>query len=133
MTIEIIHQHYLHTDAGDSKLFAQIINGISRIEKELQEVTEKMNKIMKKQDEIDALTAQIEGNTAGVKEAIVAESAEIQEAINSANVDTTKLEAAIAANSEIRTLVEGIFTPTVNTSEETKTEETPENGSDVSA
>lgn len=87
------------------------------------------------QEKIDQLTQQIKDNDAAVVAAIEAESAQVQEAIKSSQVDTTALEQAIVDSARLKTAVENIFEPEVvenlpapttdETDSETPTEEVP--------
>ncbi len=110
MELEVHIYHHLQMDAEDQALLPQIIKQYFSIEKELKNITEIQKNIMANQVEIDALTAQVLNNTAGVKEAIVAEAAEIKQAIADSGTDTTKLEAALAANNDLAKLVNDLYT-----------------------
>lgn len=72
------------------------------------------------QERIDELTAQLNAGNAEVVSAIKAETAEVKEAIANSSIDTTELEKAIAANAQLKGVIEGIYTPeTTNTTGET--------------
>lgn len=75
---------------------------------ELKEIKEIQ---MKTQADIDKLTADVKAGTAGVKDAILSEAAEIKAAIDSSRINTTELEAAVADSAKLRDAVSDIFTP----------------------
>jgi seryl-tRNA synthetase len=117
-----IHIHH-HFDAEDIKVFSHnhqpsldnlIIQTLTAIHKKLKELKEQ---VMKNQAQIDKLTSDVKANTTGIQEAILSESAEIKAAIESNNIDTTELEAAVAANQKLSAAVSEIFTPDEQTGE----------------
>lgn len=64
----------------------------------------------KTQADIDALTEKLEAGNARVEDALVNEAAEIKAAIESNNIDTTKLEAAIDRSNNLEQSVKDLFT-----------------------
>ncbi|MGB4825057.1 MAG: hypothetical protein WBP82_09165 [Leuconostoc mesenteroides] len=113
-TIKVIHEISL----GDSFL----LENQRQVLKELKEIQLKLKEIEKNtmttQQRIDALTAQVTSNDADARAALQEESAEIQEAIASTEVNTAGLEAAIANSTTLPQSIRDLFTPAAPEGEE---------------
>lgn len=96
------HLDILLNDDDDS---SEVLKAIKQLRKENKE------NFMLNQAAVDKMVADIEAGKAKTLTAITEESAEIQSAIASRDVDTTALEAAIA-NSDLSQNVKDIFTET---------------------
>jgi len=119
MRIEVIHifklgevEREFLTDLIKQSRLAE--TGLIQIEQGIKSLREL---IMKSQAQIDKLTEEVKSNTAGLSAELTKEAEEIKAAIDSSQIDTTKLEAAIAENKGLTDRVKDLFTP--------ETEETP--------
>lgn len=109
-----IDVHFHFSDVKDLALLLHAYQQ-ARLDLILQTLTknhkETKELFMKTQAQIDQLTADVEANTASITQALTDEAAEIKQAIESSNIDTAALEAAIAANRELSDKVKKLFTP----------------------
>lgn len=121
-----IHLHF------DAKAIATLLltNQRAHLEEILQILTknhkETKELIMKTQEQIDKLAADVKANRAEYLDALRSEAAEIKTAIDAKEIDTTELEAAIASNKSLPDEIKALFTPTTTEESPVKEEETSE-------